>query len=75
MKVNPNAALLATSSMLVNVHKLITALKRNDQEDIYKIYAESILSSEHLHRIIEEAQSIIDDVFANNQLAENQMIL
>ncbi len=37
------------------------AARPSGTEDIYKIYAESFLGKEHLQRIIEEAQSIVDD--------------
>ena len=38
------------------------AARPSGTEDIYKIYAESFLGKEHLHRILEEAQSIVDKV-------------
>ncbi len=37
------------------------AARPSGTEDIYKIYAESFLGSEHLRRIQEEAQSIVDE--------------
>jgi phosphoglucomutase len=37
------------------------AARPSGTEDIYKIYAESFLGKEHLNKIIEEAQSIVDD--------------
>ncbi len=38
------------------------AARPSGTEDIYKIYAESFCGEDHLHRILEEAQSIVDDV-------------
>ncbi len=37
------------------------AARPSGTEDIYKIYAESFLGSDHLKKILEEAQSIVDD--------------
>ena len=37
------------------------AARPSGTEDIYKIYAESFLGKDHLNKIIEEAQSIVDD--------------
>ena len=37
------------------------AARPSGTEDIYKIYAESFLSKDHLKQIIEEAQNIVDD--------------
>jgi phosphoglucomutase len=37
------------------------AARPSGTEDIYKIYAESFSGEDHLHRIQEEAQSIVDD--------------
>jgi phosphoglucomutase len=36
------------------------AARPSGTEDIYKIYAESFLGADHLHRILEEAQTIVD---------------
>ena len=36
------------------------AARPSGTEDIYKIYAESFSGSEHLKRILEEAQTIVD---------------
>lgn len=49
--------------------KLVTkngwaAMRPSGTEDIYKIYAESFLSSIHLKKIQEEAQQILSDFFA-----------
>lgn len=38
------------------------AARPSGTEDIYKIYAESFLGKEHLNRIVDEAQSIVDKV-------------
>jgi phosphoglucomutase len=37
------------------------AARPSGTEDIYKIYAESFQGEDHLHRILEEAQTIIND--------------
>ncbi len=38
------------------------AIRPSGTEDVYKIYAESFLSMEHLHRLIDDAAKIIADV-------------
>jgi phosphoglucomutase len=40
------------------------AARPSGTEDIYKIYAESFRGADHLRRIIEEAQTIVDDALA-----------
>ena len=40
------------------------AARPSGTEDIYKIYAESFLNQQHLEQIIEQAQSLIAEVFA-----------
>jgi phosphoglucomutase len=40
------------------------AARPSGTEDIYKIYAESFQGADHLHRILEEAQTIINDALA-----------
>jgi phosphoglucomutase len=40
------------------------AARPSGTEDIYKIYAESFQGEEHLHRILEEAQIIVNDAIA-----------
>jgi phosphoglucomutase len=40
------------------------AARPSGTEEIYKIYAESILGTEHLSRLIEEAQKLVSDCFA-----------
>jgi phosphoglucomutase len=40
------------------------AARPSGTEDIYKIYAESFLGVDHLHRIVEEAQAIVDGALA-----------
>ncbi len=37
------------------------AARPSGTEDIYKIYAESFRGEDHLRRIVEEAQGIVDD--------------
>jgi len=37
------------------------AARPSGTEDIYKIYAESFRGGDHLHRIVVEAQTIVDD--------------
>ena len=37
------------------------AARPSGTEDIYKIYAESFRGEDHLRRIVEEAQAIVDD--------------
>ena len=40
------------------------AARPSGTEDIYKIYAESFLGQDHLHRILAEAQTIVNDALA-----------
>jgi phosphoglucomutase len=40
------------------------AARPSGTEEIYKIYAESFLGTEHLGRLIEEAQKLVSDCFA-----------
>ena len=40
------------------------AARPSGTEDIYKIYAESFRGEEHLSRILEEAQKIVNDAIA-----------
>lgn len=40
------------------------AARPSGTEDIYKIYAESFLGKDHLHRLIDEAQKLVSDCFA-----------
>ena len=40
------------------------AARPSGTEDIYKIYAESFLSKDHLQKILEEAVAIIGGAFA-----------
>jgi phosphoglucomutase len=40
------------------------AARPSGTEDIYKIYAESFRGEEHLRRILEEAQAIVNGVLA-----------
>jgi len=41
------------------------AVRPSGTEDIYKVYAESFLSEEHLERIVEEGQAIVQSLFEN----------
>jgi len=43
------------------------AARPSGTEDIYKIYAESFLSKDHLKQIIEEAQTIVNAALQTNQ--------
>jgi len=40
------------------------AARPSGTENIYKIYAESFGGEDHLHRIVEEAQAIVDAALA-----------
>ena len=40
------------------------AARPSGTEDIYKIYAESFGGQDHLHRILEEAQAMVDDALS-----------
>jgi phosphoglucomutase len=40
------------------------AARPSGTEDIYKIYAESFRGSDHLRRILEEAQAMVSDTLA-----------
>lgn len=40
------------------------AARPSGTEDIYKIYAESFRGADHLHRVLDEAQTIVDNVLA-----------
>jgi phosphoglucomutase len=40
------------------------AARPSGTEDIYKIYAESFQGADHLRRILEEAQKIVNDAIA-----------
>jgi phosphoglucomutase len=49
------------------------AARPSGTEDIYKIYAESFLGPDHLHRILAEAQAIVDAALVTpTQQRENQ---
>ena len=41
------------------------AARPSGTEDVYKIYAESFLGEEHLHRVQEEAQAVVDAALAD----------
>jgi phosphoglucomutase len=40
------------------------AARPSGTEDIYKIYAESFRGADHLHRLLDEAQIIVNDALA-----------
>ena len=40
------------------------AARPSGTEDIYKIYAESFIGDEHLKRLVEEAQVLVDAAIA-----------
>ena len=41
------------------------AARPSGTEDVYKIYAESFLGEEHLRRVQEEAQAVVDAALAD----------
>jgi phosphoglucomutase len=41
------------------------AIRPSGTEDIYKIYAESLTGQDHLNRILDEGQAIVQDLFAS----------
>ena len=43
------------------------AARPSGTEDIYKIYAESFLSKDHLKQIIDEAQTIVNDALKTKE--------
>jgi phosphoglucomutase len=46
------------------------AARPSGTENIYKIYAESFRGADHLHRILEEAQSIVNDALKISSAAQ-----
>ena len=46
------------------------AARPSGTEDIFKIYAESFRGTDHLHRIVEEAQAIVGDALAGQSIGE-----
>jgi phosphoglucomutase len=46
------------------------AARPSGTEDVYKLYAESFRGADHLARIQEEAQQILDRVLADNVVKE-----
>lgn len=48
------------------------AARPSGTEDIYKIYAESFRGADHLRRILEEAQTIVNDALAAHQERERK---
>lgn len=53
----------------VNTESGWFAARPSGTEDIYKVYAESFLGQDHLRRIVEEAQAIVDDALASSERA------
>jgi phosphoglucomutase len=49
------------------------AARPSGTEDIYKIYAESFQGADHLHRILEEAQTIVNDALVDGMLSGNDL--
>jgi phosphoglucomutase len=49
------------------------AARPSGTEDIYKIYAESFLGNDHLKRILEEAQTIVNDAIAPSALSTTDL--
>jgi phosphoglucomutase len=48
------------------------AARPSGTEEIYKIYAESFAGADHLHRILDEAQTIVNGVLAGGQLSSTE---
>jgi phosphoglucomutase len=48
------------------------AARPSGTEDIYKIYAESFRGEDHLRRIVEEAQAIVDDALRRKQFGGHE---
>lgn len=46
------------------------AARPSGTENIYKIYAESFRGTDHLRRILEEAQTIVSDALAESPPSE-----
>jgi phosphoglucomutase len=46
------------------------AARPSGTENIYKVYAESYLGTDHLNRILEEAQSIVGDALSSSSKRE-----
>jgi phosphoglucomutase len=49
------------------------AARPSGTEDIYKIYAESFQGKDHLGRILEEAQTIVNDAIAPTALSTTEL--
>lgn len=56
----------AIGGIKVIAHNGWFAARPSGTEEIYKIYAESFLGQEHLHKIEEEAQKIVSDTIAHS---------
>ena len=46
--------------------RALGAARPSGTEEIYKIYAESLRGEDHLRRIVEEAQAIVDDALTSH---------
>ena len=46
------------------------AARPSGTEDIYKIYAESFSGTDHLRRIVDEAQAIVSTALAGSRLED-----
>jgi len=51
----------------------VIAARPSGTENIYKIYAESFRGADHLHRILEEAQSLANDSFKMSSAAQSPL--
>jgi phosphoglucomutase len=49
------------------------AVRPSGTENIYKIYAESFRGADHLKRILEEAQTIVNDTITNGKQSETSL--
>jgi phosphoglucomutase len=45
------------------------AARPSGTEDVYKVYAESLLGPEHLERILTDAQRVVQDTLARAELS------
>jgi phosphoglucomutase len=49
------------------------AARPSGTEDVYKIYAESFLGTDHLHRLLAEAQELVNEAFLATKLGRSQI--
>ena len=64
----------ASDNMPIGGIKVVTyagwfAARPSGTEDLYKIYAESYLSADHLTRILDDAQAIVDGALSATEAA------